>query len=159
MMPTMKREQFNEMSLDELSQWAFDNLDNVHFEGTLLELAKHEIDEDNLQMALHILNGIYNSEDAFNGYYIYDRSMGTLEPVTPITCKEDLEDYIDFDEDDEDEEEFFDPDGRRSEMPWAYGNHFDDEDEEEIEIDTLYHDCSEDELRKMGCFGDEEEED
>ena len=33
----------------------------------------------------------------------------------------------------------------------------DEEDEEEIEIDILYHDCSEEELRKMGCFGEEEE--
>ena len=30
--------------------------------------------------------------------------------------------------------------------------------EEEILIDRLYHDASEDELRAMGCFGDEEEE-
>ena len=38
---------------------------------------------------------------------------------------------------------------------------FEDEDEEEIEIDELYHDCSEEELRKMGCFcnlTDEEDE-
>ena len=28
--------------------------------------------------------------------------------------------------------------------------------EEEILIDTLYHDCSEEELRSMGCFGDED---
>jgi hypothetical protein len=29
--------------------------------------------------------------------------------------------------------------------------------EEEILIDRLYHDASEEELRSMGCFGDEEE--
>ena len=34
------------------------------------------------------------------GVYLYDRSMGTLETPTPITCKEDLEDYIDFEEED-----------------------------------------------------------
>lgn len=28
-----------------------------------------------------------------------------------------------------------------------------DEDEEEVLIDTLYHDASEEELRAMGCFG------
>jgi hypothetical protein len=40
------------------------------------------------------------------------------------------------DEDEEDEEEFFDPDGRRAEMPWDYGRHFDDDfDEEEDEED------------------------
>lgn len=101
MMPIMKREQFNEMSLEELSQWAFDTLDNVHFEDTLLEMAKHEIDEENLQMALHILNAVYESDCPDGSYYIYDRSMGTLETPTPITCKEDLEDLIDFDEEEE----------------------------------------------------------
>ncbi len=30
---------------------------------------------------------------------------------------------------------------------------------EEIEIDEEYHDYSEEELRKMGCFGEEDEED
>lgn len=130
MMPQMTREQFNQMSIEELAEWAFENIDYVHHEDALIDLAKREIDKENLNVAIHILTGIYESEEAVGDYYIYDRCMGTLEPVTPITCKEDLEDYIDFDE----------------------------EDEEEVEIDTLYHDCSEEELRKMGCFGDEEEE-
>lgn len=40
-----------------------------------------------------------------------------------------------------------------------YGHYYDDdEDEEEILIDRLYHDASEDELRAMGCFGDEEDD-
>lgn len=34
----------------------------------------------------------------------------------------------DWDEDDEDfEDDDFDPDGRRAEMPWDYGRHFDDD--------------------------------
>ena len=35
----------------------------------------------------------------------------------------------------------------------------DEEDDEEILIDRLYHDCSEDELRAMGCFDNLNEED
>ena len=100
MMPTMTREQFEEMSLEKLTQWAFDHIDDIHFEGTLLEMAKHEIDEDNIKMALHILSAIYESDCPDGSYYIYDRCMGTLETPKPITCKEDLEEYIDFDEED-----------------------------------------------------------
>ena len=100
-MPTMKREQFNEMSLEELSQWAFGHIDDVLVEGILLEMAKREIDKENLQMALHILNAVYESDCPDGSYYIYDRSMGILETPTPITCKEDLEDYIDFGEEEE----------------------------------------------------------
>lgn len=101
MMPTMKREQFEEMSFEELLEWAYDNIDDMHSEEALIELAKHEIDEDSLRMALHILNAVYESDCPDGSYYIYDRSMGTLETPTPITCKEDLEEYIDFEEDEE----------------------------------------------------------
>jgi hypothetical protein len=118
MMPKMKREDFDKMTLEELAEWAYENVADVHHEDALLDLAKHEIEEENLNVAIHILTGVYESEDAVGDYYIYDRCMGTLEPVTPITCKEDLEDYIDFDEDEEEEDD-------RSELPWDYGKHFD----------------------------------
>ena len=101
MRPTMTKEQFEEMSLEELAEWAYENIDYVHHEDVLIEMAKHEIDEENLNVAIHILTGVYESEEAVNGYYIYDRCMGTLEEVLPITCKEDLEDYIDFGDDEE----------------------------------------------------------
>ncbi len=104
MMPRMKRENFEALTFDELVEWAYDHLDDVHSEDGLLTMAKHEIDEENLQMAVHILNAVYESDCPDDSYYLYDRSMGTLETPTPITCKEDLEDYIDFDEEDEEEE-------------------------------------------------------
>jgi hypothetical protein len=101
MMPIMKREDFENMSFKELLEWAYDNIDDIHSEDTLLEMAKHEIDKDSLQMALHILSAVYESDCPDGSYYIYDRSMGTLETPTPITCKEDLEDYIDFEEEED----------------------------------------------------------
>lgn len=99
MMPTMKREQFEAMTFEELLEWAYENVDDIHSEEGLIEMAKHEIDEENLQMAVHILNAVYESNCSDGSYYIYDRGMGTLETPTPITCKEDLEEYIDFEED------------------------------------------------------------
>ena len=104
MLPRMKRENFEALTFDELVEWAYDHLDDVHSEEGLIAMAKHEIDEENLQMAVHILNAVYESDCPDGSYYLYDRSMGTLETPTPITCKEDLEDYIDFDEEDEDNE-------------------------------------------------------
>lgn len=103
MMPTMRREQFEEMTFEELLEWSYDNIDDIHSEETLLEMVKHEINEDSLRMALHILQAVYESDCPDGSYYIYDRSMGTLETPTPITCKEDLEEYIDFEEDEEQE--------------------------------------------------------
>lgn len=105
MMPTMTREEFNNMPFEELLDWAYDNIDGMHSEEVLIDLAKHEIDEENLQMAIHILQAIYDSDAPDGCYYIYDRCMGTLETPTPITCKEDLEEYIDFGDEDFDEED------------------------------------------------------
>lgn len=104
MLPRMKRENFEALTFDELVEWAYDHLDDVHSEEGLIAMAKHEIDEENLQMAVHILNAVYESDCPDGSYYLYDRSMGTLETPTPITCKEDLEEYIDFDEEEEDNE-------------------------------------------------------
>lgn len=96
MMPRMKREQFEQMTFDELVEWAYENVDDVHTEGGLIGMAKHELNNENLRMAIHILTAIYESDCPDDSYYLYDRGMGTLETPTPITCKEDLEEYIDF---------------------------------------------------------------
>lgn len=98
MMPTMKREQFNAMSFEELIEWAYENIDDVYAEYCLIDMAKQELDKENLQIARHIINAIFESDCPDDSYYLYDRSMGTLETPTPITCKEDLEEYIDFEE-------------------------------------------------------------
>jgi hypothetical protein len=104
MMPTMKREQFEAMTLDELLEWASENVDDLTTEDVLIEFAKKKIDDSSFNVAMHILAAIWESEEAYKDYYIYDYNMGTLETPTPITCKEDLEDYIDFDEEEEADE-------------------------------------------------------
>jgi hypothetical protein len=98
----MTREQFEEMSLDELLEWAYENVDDLTTEDVLIEFAKSKIDDSDFNVAMHILVAIWESEVAYNDYYIYDYNMGTCETPTPVTCKEDLEDYIDFDEEDTD---------------------------------------------------------
>ena len=99
----MTKQQFDEMTLDELIEWAYENLNDVTTEDILLDFAKSKIDDDNIYLAIHVLQAVWNSGEAFNGYYLYDYSMGTLETPTPVTCKEDLEHLIDF-EDEEDED-------------------------------------------------------
>ena len=94
----MTKTEFEEMTLDELIDWAWENIYDITTEDALLDFAKQKIDDNSIYMALHILNAIYDSEEAYNGYYLYDYGMGTLETPKPITCKEDLEDYIDFEE-------------------------------------------------------------
>lgn len=90
------KKQFNKMTDAEAIDWAFENLDGLTYEDTLLDFAKTKIDDNNIFMALHVLNAIYNNEHDTE-VYMYDYNMGTLETPTPIVDKEDLEPYIDFD--------------------------------------------------------------
>ena len=58
---------------------------------TLKSFAIDNINNDNLFLAIHILQGI-NENQA--DYYSYDYCMGTLETPTAIETKEDLKDYL-----------------------------------------------------------------
>ena len=88
------------MTFDELVEWAYEHVDDVHTEGGLIGMAKHELDEgkEPSDGSSYSFNAVFESDCPDDSYYLYDRSMGTLETPTPITCKEDLEDYIDFEE-------------------------------------------------------------
>lgn len=97
----MTKQQFDEKTLEEVIDWASENIPNeITIEESLLEFAKMKID-DNIPMAIHILQAVYDSDEAFCGYYLYDYNMGMLETPTPITSKEDFEHLIDFNEDDD----------------------------------------------------------
>ena len=99
----MTKQEWKELNLDEALEWANDEYGvyELTTEDTLISFAKDKIDDDNIGLALHVLSAIYNSEEAYNGYYLYDYSLGTISTPTPITCKEDLLDYISFEEGEE----------------------------------------------------------
>ena len=99
----MTKKEWEELTLDEAIDWAdFEyGVSELTSEDSLIRFAKEKIDEDILLLAIHILEAIYNSEEAYNGYYLYDYSLGTMSTPMPITCKEDLEGYISFEEDEE----------------------------------------------------------
>lgn len=94
----MTKKQFEEMSLEELIEWAYENTNYITTEETLLSFAKTKIDDENIYLAIHVLRAVWESGEAFDGYYLYDYNMGTLETPTPVTCKEDFEALIDFDD-------------------------------------------------------------
>ena len=98
----MTRAEFEEMSFEELMDWAYENVNDITTEDVLISFAKSKLDDDNIGMTLHVLNAIYESTYSEFDYYHYDYSMGTLEKPTPITCKEDLEEWIDFDSEEAD---------------------------------------------------------
>jgi len=96
----MTKAEFENMTLDEVLEYANENVNDLTTEDMLLEFAKTKIDDDNIYMSIHVLRAVWESGEAYNDYYLYDYSMGTCETPTPVTCKEDLEDYIDFEDED-----------------------------------------------------------
>ncbi len=93
----MTRAEFENTSFEDLMEYAKENLNDVTDEETLKQFAIEKLENDDFNMALHIMNAIYNNP--YNTeFYRYDYSMGTLETPTPITEHSDIEDLIIFDE-------------------------------------------------------------
>lgn len=93
----LSRKEFEEMSFEELIEWANESIDDITHEDILKDFAIDKLQNDDFGMALHIINAIYHNP--YNTeWYRYDYSMGRLETPTPITEKGDIADLIDFDD-------------------------------------------------------------
>lgn len=96
----MTRAEFENMSFEDLMEYAKKNLNEVTDEETLKQYASENLEDDNFSMVLHIIESIYNNP--YNTeFYRYDYSMGIFETPTPITEHSDIEDLIDFDDEEE----------------------------------------------------------
>ena len=89
------KEEYEAMTFEEVMDILCDH-DEVHSEESLKDYIKYLIDHDNFGLALHMLNGVYDSEDA--EWYQYDVSLGTLETPSALTCKEDIEHLLEEEE-------------------------------------------------------------
>lgn len=88
----MTRQDYENKSFEELMYDLDNDMDDIHSRETMIDMVKHEIDEDNLFVARHILDGI---DDEYAEWYQYDdRCMGTLQPITALKDKEDIEHLI-----------------------------------------------------------------
>lgn len=83
--------QLNKFTLEQLfiiaqeldnSFWAYEDLKNFVVD---------KIKDDNILVATHILNALYNDQE---DYYNYDATMGILDTVAPITTKEEFINYL-----------------------------------------------------------------
>ena len=91
---TMTRAEFDSKTFEELIELAKEYSDVTDYE-TLKEFAKDKIDDDNLYLAIHVIETI---NEEYSDYYIYDYSMGTLETPTAVNSKEDIEHLFDIEE-------------------------------------------------------------
>lgn len=89
------QEEYEVMTFDEVMDILCEH-DEIHSETSLKDYVKYLIDKDNLGLALHILNGVYDREYA--EWYQYEVSMGTLVSPSALTCKEDIEHLLEEEE-------------------------------------------------------------
>ena len=87
----MTRKEFESKTFNELVEQLNEERDYIHDRETLKDIAKHFIDEDDIYLARHIINGL----DNYAEWYWYDVSMGTLDEIVALRSNEDLEDFID----------------------------------------------------------------
>ena len=87
----MTRKEFESKTFNELVEQLNEERDDIHDRETLKDIAKHFIDDDDIYLARHIINGL----DNYAQWYWYDVSMGTLDEIVALRSNEDLEDFID----------------------------------------------------------------
>lgn len=90
----MTRQDYEKKSFEELMEQLNEESDQITTYENLKEFAKYKIDENELNVARHILESIHNDSEE---WYDYDYCMGTLDTPSSITCKEDVEHMIEED--------------------------------------------------------------
>ena len=93
----MTTEDFNELIsqgkalADVASDLSWEGID-IYSREAILKLAIHEIEDDRLYIARHILDGV---DGNYADCYQHDVTMGLLDAVKPIVAFDDLIEYLD----------------------------------------------------------------
>ncbi|MDD3832234.1 MAG: hypothetical protein PHW00_06255 [Clostridia bacterium] len=91
----MTKEQLLKMDFEDAIRVLSEESNFITSYDTLKDFAVEKLKDDNVGLALHILEAIYNT---YGEWYDYDYCMGTLETPTPLLTIEDLEDYCEQEE-------------------------------------------------------------
>lgn len=91
----MTKAEFESKSFDEVMEQLNEECDEITTYDSLIDYIKTELDNDNLGLALFLLDAMYNAPSLYDSvWWIYDYSMGTLQTPVNIHCKEDVEHLI-----------------------------------------------------------------
>ena len=87
----MTRQEFENKDFEEIMEQLNEEKDDITTYEMLKEFAKEKIEDDNLFIAIHILEALQNDSA---DWYEYDYCMGTLQTPSALTEKEDVEHMI-----------------------------------------------------------------
>lgn len=91
----MTKAEFESKSFDEVMEQLNEECDEITTYDLLINYIKTELDNDNLHLALFLLDAIYNDPSPYDSvWWIYDYSMGTLDTPVCVSAKEDVEHLI-----------------------------------------------------------------
>lgn len=85
----MKKSELYELSFEEAVEGFYEEIETITTYEILKDFAKAKIDDDDILLALHIIEALNNGAD----YYDYDYTCGTLDIPKPLVNLEDLERY------------------------------------------------------------------
>ena len=86
----MTRTEFEEKSFEEVMELLDEQRDDITTYDRMKEFVKAKVDNDNLNVAIHVLEALKEEAE----WYEYDYCMGTLQTPSAITEKEDVEHLI-----------------------------------------------------------------
>lgn len=87
-----------DLSFDQAIDFIIDNSIGVDYlcsYDLMKDLIKHELDEDNINMVQHLSSAMWNDTGDGEDWWIYDRSMGTMQTPYSIGSVGALLDYLD----------------------------------------------------------------
>ena len=91
----MTREEFDEKSFDELIEMLRGEHNDIISYDMLKEYVKKQIDDDDINLARHILEAIWNSPNRIDGnWYQYDYTAGTYDTPRELSTKDDIEEFF-----------------------------------------------------------------
>lgn len=87
----MTRKELNELGFERAVEQLKEEISTLTDYETLKNFAIEQIQQDNIFVAIHILESIQDGTDGT--YYDYDYFMGTMDTPTKIETIDDLEQY------------------------------------------------------------------
>lgn len=88
----MTRKEFETKSFDEVMEQLNEEREDITTIDMLKEFIKEKVDSDELNLASHLCNAIWNDPHSYDSdWYIYDYYMGALDTPCCVSVKEDVE--------------------------------------------------------------------
>lgn len=89
----MTKKELYTMDFETAIEKLYEEKNEITFYDTLKTFIKEQINKDNIGFAIHLLQGIWDTDCGDSKYYKYDYSAGTYDTPKALNTLEDLEQF------------------------------------------------------------------